>query len=102
MQTKDITTLQVLDAVAEYREQLRGWMGDQLRGGAQRQTAQQATVTRPVFALHANTGAPLKVCERAIDREIRRGFIDWGTSPYIGWLTASGFAERVRLRGDAT
>lgn len=73
MKRSDISDLMVCQAVAAYR-------------------SAGCTPPRPVAILMEMTGAPAKVCMRAIDRAIERGLIDWGVNPYIGWLTEAGEA----------
>jgi hypothetical protein len=85
MSRKHISTQQVLQAIADYRRQL-----DAYTKAAARHEAPLPTLDRPVALLMAWTGEPAKVCERAIDREERNGYIDSGVSVYIGWLTPKG------------
>ena len=36
--------------------------------------------------LMETTGAPLKVCWRAIEREVDKGLLDYGTSARFAWV----------------
>lgn len=40
--------------------------------------------------LQAQTGEPLKVCDRAMERSQERGLIDCGVSLRTAWVTAKG------------
>ncbi len=42
--------------------------------------------------LHRVTGQPVRVCERAISRAIRRGLLECGVSERTGWPTEKGLA----------
>jgi hypothetical protein len=44
----------------------------------------------PYDFLMEETGAPFKVCYRAMERAERRGLIDYGVSLRTGWLTDKG------------
>jgi hypothetical protein len=48
------------------------------------------------------TNQPLKVCQRAIERAVTRGFVDYGVSSRTCWPTAKGLAlvAPARLVGD--
>lgn len=51
--------------------------------------------TSVVFAdelLAARTGQPRKVCERAMERAVRRGLIEYGVSLRTAWPTPKGMA----------
>jgi hypothetical protein len=74
MKRADLTTAQVLRA---YRDQSR-------------------FVPFPTTTL-IDEGYPEKVVYAAIEREERRGFIDYGVSLRAGWLTPKGEAELARI-----
>lgn len=46
----------------------------------------------PYHLLMERTGAPFKVCYRAMERAERRGLVDCGVSLRTGWLTEKGMA----------
>lgn len=58
------------------------------------QASKDAHATRPMkfitTLLMERTGAPLKVCESALNRAIKRNLIDYGVSARTGWLTDKG------------
>lgn len=65
MTTKDITDEQVRQAAQEYRaERSKPFVDERLA---------------------RMTGQPLKVCQRAIERASRRGFVEWGVSARTCW-----------------
>lgn len=74
MATKDITDVQVCEAV--------------------RDTWDQAGhhIARPHELLSARTGQPEKVCWRALERAAGRGLIDYGIGLQGAWLTDQGKA----------
>lgn len=74
---KDVTDAQVCRAVAEYWATARSLSGD---------------ARFPYDILHAQTGEPIKVCFRAMERAAERGLIEYGVSLRTGWLTAEGQA----------
>lgn len=71
MAVKDITDTQVCRAVAEYQSR-----GEPF----------------PYDILHAQTGEPIKVCLRAMERAVGRDLIEYGVSLRTGWLTPKGQA----------
>lgn len=75
---KDISTLDVLSAYE--RRKLRGEPFVEL-------------------ILSEKTGAPIKVCFSAMEREADRGFVEYGVSLRTGWLTPEGVEELRKLRG---
>ncbi len=73
MATKDITDRQVCLAVARWNAAQEGpWPYELLMGW---------------------TGAPFKVCYRAMERADQRGLLDYGVSLRTAWLTEKGKAE---------
>jgi hypothetical protein len=71
MSTKDITDLMVCAAVTAYKTHGLPFSDERL---------------------HLETGQPIKVCERAMERAYRRGLIEYGVSLRSGWLTEEGEA----------
>jgi hypothetical protein len=69
-QTKDITDEQVVAACAAWRREPFG--------------------PRSFDRLVEATGAPDKVCLRAMERADRRGLIEWGVSIACAWPTPEG------------
>lgn len=45
---------------------------------------------RPIDILKEKTGEPWKVCLRAIERAFERGFLDYGVSIEVPWVTEEG------------
>lgn len=86
--TADITTLAVLTAVDAYNRHLKGVLPG----------LPNSKYQRPCAAIMAASGCHEKVAMRAIEREIDRGFIEWGVNPYIGWLTPEGQARLAELK----
>lgn len=85
MATKDISSITVCRCVAQmHRQGIKpGWRFD-----------------RVVELLAAETGEARKVCEAAIDREIRKGLVEWGIGFSIGWLTHEGIALLEKNEGE--
>lgn len=77
MATKDISSLQVCRAVEKMHRQ-EVILGERYQAS--------------VELLMEVTGESRKVCEAAINREIKRGLVEWGIFSSIGWLTTSGIA----------
>lgn len=77
MATKDISSIQVCRAVEKMHRQ---------------ETILGERYQVSVELLMATTGESRKVCEAAINREIKRGLVEWGIFSSIGWLTTSGIA----------
>lgn len=73
MATKDISDRQVCEAIAERQRRVRD--------------GQRAPASH---VLHEQTGQPLKVCDRAIERAANRGLVDWGLHSDGSWLTPAG------------
>lgn len=69
MAVKDISTITVLKAVHEFREKTKSSLPEYLTKITQQ---------------------PSKVCLRALERELRNGYIDFGVSLNFPWLTQSG------------
>ncbi len=70
MATKDITDRQVCEAVQYVKDSgLPVW---------------------PVDVLEKRTGECQKVCQAAMERAARRGYIEYGVSLRSGWLTTKG------------
>jgi hypothetical protein len=71
MATKDITDLQCIEAAIEFHRQ---------------------PIPRedPLEALSRTTGQPYKVCLRAYERAMRRGYLDCGVSVRTAWATERG------------
>ena len=69
MATKDISDIQVIKAYLEYKQ----------------------TRHFPYDILYRDTGQPIKVCYRAMERAEKRGYIDYGTSLRTGWVTEKGY-----------
>jgi len=44
----------------------------------------------PEELLHKWSNEPIKVCERAMERALMRGYIDFGVTLRTGWLTDKG------------
>ena len=76
MATKHISSLQVLEAYADYQARVIG-------------NNQSPFVDK---ILHVRTGQPKKVCAAAMRREVERGFVEYGTGLGGGWLTRMGVA----------
>lgn len=72
MAVKDITDLQVCQAVFLFRD--------------------EAVHPSTIDLLQASTRQPGKVCLRALERACRRGLIDYGTSINVAFLTPEGEA----------
>lgn len=70
MARKDVTDQMVLEAVKE-----RAITGESL-----------------LQILMARTNEPEKVCWRAMERTLRRNYIDYGTSMRTSWITPEGHA----------
>ena len=70
MATKDITDLQVLQAQVKWRENQSGLWSCEI--------------------LAQETGEPVKVCYRALERAYRRGLLECGVSLRTAWLTKKG------------
>jgi hypothetical protein len=49
--------------------------------------------------IEQKTNAPEKIIYAAMQREDKRGFLEWGVSLRTAWLTVSGIAELEKLRG---
>lgn len=79
MATKDITDKMVCEAYAEAERQ-RG-TSDEL-----------IDYEYPYVILQRVTGECEKVCYRAMERALGRGFIEYGVSLRTGWLTKEGRA----------
>lgn len=79
MATKDVPTLLVLETFEEWRP--RAEIRDRLMRGS---------------------GQCEKVVWRAMEREDRRGHLDYGLWLWGAWLTPKGQAELARLRAAAT
>ena len=69
MATKDISDIQVLQAYKKAKLADDKW---------------------PYDFLMEETGQPLKVCFRAMERCCGRGYVDYGTSLRSGWITEKG------------
>jgi hypothetical protein len=78
MATKDISDWQVCAAVHDMRQR-------QLKGEP---SALAAEVV--IEILQGSTGAPQKVCERALERAYRHGLVEAGMWFHGGWLTHDG------------
>jgi len=74
MARKDISDLQVCQAYKKAKEV--------------RETTEE--VVWPDELLANWTGEPMRVCERAAERAAERGYLDYGTALYMGWLTDKG------------
>lgn len=72
MATKDITDIQVCEAVRDSRKS-HGELW-------------------PYELLASRTGQPEKVCYRAMERAVRHGLIEYGVSLRSGWLTDKAVA----------
>jgi hypothetical protein len=72
MATKDITDLQVLRAQKKWRKNQTGPWAYEI--------------------LHAETGQPLKVCYRALERAYQHGLLECGVSLRTAWFTKKGIA----------
>lgn len=70
MATKDISDVMVVRAAREARRIGR----------------------RTIEVLADMTGQPVKVCDRAIARAIRRGYCDCGVSTATAWVLPAGYA----------
>lgn len=70
MAMKDITDLQVLQAQCRYLENTSGPFGYEL--------------------LAQETGQPVKVCYRCLERAASHGYLDYGVSLRTAWLTPLG------------
>lgn len=70
MATKDITDIQVLRAQDAWRKNTRGPWSYEI--------------------LHAETGEPIKVCYRALERAYKRGLLECGVSLRTAWFTKKG------------
>ena len=77
MATKDISDLQVCEAVQHFCEQLRQRAVD---------------IEWPYERMAVETGECEKVCYRAMERAENRGLVEYGTSLRSGWLTEKGKA----------
>jgi hypothetical protein len=71
MSVKDVSDLDVVRAAVEFHERHEDFVNQ---------------------LLAARTGQALKVCDRAIQRSIRRGLVDYGVSERSCWATPSGRA----------
>ena len=69
MSTKDLTDRQVAQAIARCRPFVGEW---------------------PDALLERETGQCAKVVERAMERALRRGFIEYGVTLRSAWLTPIG------------
>lgn len=69
MATKDISDIQVIKAYLEYKQ----------------------TMHFPYNILYRDTGQPIKVCCRAMERAEKRGYINCGVSLVTGWVTEKGY-----------
>lgn len=74
MATKDITDRQCVEAAVRYHARLalklRGTYGPEILAEA--------------------TGQPYKVCIRAYERAVQRGYLDFGVSLRTAWATPEG------------
>ena len=54
----------------------------------------------PYDILSTWTGAPFKVCYKAMERASKRDYIEYGTSLRTGWPTDKGiqYVQSIRLR----
>ena len=68
MQVKDISTLEALQSIADWK----------------------ATDLAATELLAQRTGAPIKVCYRKLEKMDVAGFTDFGVSLRTGWLTDKG------------
>lgn len=84
MATKDITDLQVCEAVLERHWQIRKY-GIQIK-------LTDHPVQDPDEILVERTKQPWKVCWRALERASNRGYLDYGVSLRTCWLTPKGDA----------
>lgn len=57
-----------------------------------RQFYKTTDVPYPYETLAKFTGQPEKVCYRAMERALRRGYLEYGVSLRTGWLTEKGKA----------
>jgi hypothetical protein len=77
MAAKDVTTLMVLETLAD----------DRFTGR-----------TTVLAELQRRSGQPEKVIFRALERDDSKGFLDYGTWLWGAWLTDKGRAELARLQ----
>lgn len=91
MATKDISDVEVLRAVADFRaseEMDRPVNPRQIFG-----MAKPEKETRwPYVLLMERTGQPMKVCYRAMERADDRGLLEYGVSLRTAWITEKGRA----------
>lgn len=79
MATKDISDLQVLQACRDYAAFRSVHFVDDI--------------------LMTETGECAKVCERAMERAVRRGLIDYGVSLRTAWATSEGLTMLDQASG---
>lgn len=89
MAMKDISDEQVCRAVQAYQDAMKALPPVPL-GYTFGMVPDYTLPPFPYEALAVETGQPEKVCFRAMERALDRGYIECGVSIRTGWLTAAG------------